>query len=97
MLQRPGLAGFVGMSCAYGPYDAGKVIYAEVSGDESLKHRHIERAKGLYAKRILRGDLDDRDIDTLNAELGVAKVNGVRPKEADISWYDLLDWIEAND
>ena len=85
------------MTCAYGPYDAGKVIYAELSGDKSLKHRHVEVAKALYARRLQKQELDERDIKNFFIELGAVETEGKKPTEEDLSWYNLLDWIEDND
>ncbi|MEK6844353.1 MAG: hypothetical protein AABX83_02905 [Nanoarchaeota archaeon] len=82
------------MSFAYGPYDAGKVIYAELSGNKNLKHKHIETAKYLHSRRLQKPELDERDMKNLYIELGVVESEGKKPTEDDISWYNLLDWIE---
>ena len=85
------------MTCAYGPYDTGKVIYAELSGNKSLKHRHVETAKALYARRLQKQELDERDMKNLFIELGAVETEDKKPTEEDLSWYNLLDWIEDND
>jgi len=85
------------MTCAYGPYDAGKIIYSASSGDESLKHRHVETAKALYARRLQKQELDERDMKNLFIELGVVSDCDKKPTEEDVSWYGLLSWIEDND
>ena len=84
------------MSFAYSPYDAGKVIYAELSGNKNLKHRHVETAKAIYARKLLTPELDDKDMKNLFIELGVVEAESKNPVEDDISWYNLLDWIEDN-
>lgn len=88
---------YVAMSLAYGPYDAGKVIYSEFSGDKFLKHKHVELAKSFYAGRLHKQELDERDLKNLFIELGVVETSGTKPTEEDITWYRLLDWIEDND
>lgn len=85
------------MSFAYGPYDTGKVIYAELSGDKSIKHRHVEEAKWLFSNKLHKQELDERDMKNLFLELGVVNSENKKPTEDDISWYNLLDWIEDND
>lgn len=92
-----GAVAYGGMSCAYGPYDAGKVIYAKFSGDKSLKHRHIEEAKCLFSRRLHKSELDERNIKNLYLEFGVVPSEGKKPTEDDVSWYRLLDWMEDND
>lgn len=91
-----GMAAYGAMSCAYGPYDTGKVIYAEVFGDKTLKHRTFEFAKALYAKRLQKQELDSRDMRNLFIELNVVSTENKKPTEEDITWYRLLDWIEDN-
>lgn len=85
------------MTCAYGPYDAGKVMYAEFSRDKSLKHRSVKEAEALFAKRIAKRELNEEDLKSLYLELNVVTSEGKKPTEDDISWYNLLDWIEDND
>ena len=92
-----GVLTYGAMTLAYGPYDAGKVIYAELSGNKSLKHRHVETAKAIYSKNLHKQELDDKDIKNLYIELDVVSTNDKKPIEEDISWYNLLDWIEDND
>lgn len=87
---------YTGMTFAYGPYDAGKVIYAELSGNKSLKHRTIKEAEALFAKRIVKRELIKEDLKNLYLELNVVSSEGKKPTEDDISWYRLLDWIEDN-
>ncbi len=87
---------YTAMSIPYGPYDTGKVIYAELSGNKSLKHRHIEEAKWYYAKRIQKQELNNQDVLNLYRELRIVPTQGQQPSEDDVSWYRLLDWIEDN-
>ena len=88
---------YFGMSCAYGPYDAGKVIYAELSGNKGLKHGHIEEAKGIYAKKRHLLELNDMDMRVFYLGVGAVGSNGKMPADEDVSWYNLLDWIEKNE
>ena len=87
---------YLGMSLAYGPYDAGKVIYAETFRDKSLKHRHIEEAKATYAKNRNLLELNENDLKFFYLEIGAVATNGRLPSDDDVSWYQLLDWIEDN-
>ena len=96
-ILKMGVLVYAAMSLAYGPYDAGKVIYSEFSGDKFLKHKHVELAKSFYAGRLHKQELDERDLKNLFIELGVVETSGTKPTEEDITWYRLLDWIEDND
>ena len=84
------------MTCAYGLLDAGKIVYATVSEDKSVRHRVYEKAGGLYAKRQMRS-LDERDERDLCAELGVSLREDQQSCEGEVSWYTMFDWIEDND
>ncbi len=88
---------YFALSCAYGPYDAGKVVYSNLSGDASLKHQHLEEAKWLYAKREGKTVLDERDLNSLYFELGLVNSPEQEPQEQDLSWYRLLEWIESHE
>lgn len=92
-----GAAAYLAMSLAYGPYDTGKVIYAELVQDKSVKHREIEYAKRLYAGRLYKTELDGKDVINLYRALDVVPIDGKAPTEDDVSWYNLLDWIEDNE
>lgn len=92
-----GVMAYLAMSCAYDPYDAGKIVYSQLSGDKSVKHRHIEESKWLFAKAMQKQELGSKDMKNLFLELGVVSSEGKEPSEDDVSWYRLLDWIEDND
>tara|TARA_Y100000310_G_scaffold332386_1_gene407866 strand:- start:8863 stop:9285 length:423 start_codon:yes stop_codon:yes gene_type:complete len=85
------------MSFAYGPYDTGKVIYAELFGDTSLKHRHVEEAKGLFARELAALELDEKDTKRFWLRMGVVGSDGKKPTPKDVSWFSLLDYIEDHE
>ena len=91
-----GILVYGAMTFAYGPYDTGKVIYAELSGNKNLKHKHMEKAKALYARKIRKSELDENDVRNLYSELWVVPSPDNTLDEDDVSWYNLLDWIEDN-
>lgn len=91
-----GAIAYLAMSCAYGPYDAGKVVYSQLSGDRSVMKRSVEEAKWLFARKIQKQELDDRDMKNFYLEMGVVGSEDKKPTEEDISWYRMLDWIEDN-
>lgn len=86
--------GYTGMSFVYGPYDTGKVIYSEFSGDNSIKEKVFEEAKALYAKDFRLGELSEQDIDRLYRGLDVIPVSGEKQSLDKVSWNVLLDWVE---
>ncbi len=92
-----GTLAYLPMSCVYGPFDTGKLFYSGLTGSESVKHTHIQEAKGLFAKRISKRELNKEDLINFYLELGVVSSEGKEPSEADVSWDTLLDFIEDND
>ncbi len=94
-----GIIGYGAMSVEYGPYDAGKVVYAEIFQErgKNLKHRHIETAKALYAKRLQKQELDQNDMRNFYVMLGVVSTGDRIPEEGDVSWKGLLKFIDDNE
>lgn len=88
--------GYIGMSIAYGPWDAGKVIYSEFSGNMAIKERTFEEAKFKYAKNIGKDELSEKDMKGLYKKLEVVPENKKMNSIKDISWYTMFDWIEDN-
>ncbi|MCB9359639.1 hypothetical protein H6503_06940 [Candidatus Woesearchaeota archaeon] len=95
------VATYTATSLIYGPIDAGVVLFSELTNNKSIKHNYIEEAKFLYAMREGKTSITEADIRSLYWELGVVNVvdeKGIptKPKEEDVRWFYLMNWIEKN-
>lgn len=86
------------MSFSYGPYDTGRVLYSEISGDKSIKRKEFAEAKFLYADKFLnKSELDEKDMEGLFRSLRVIPQNRNYDKALkQVSWSTLLDFNEDN-
>lgn len=77
----------------YGPIDTFKVGYSYFFHPE-MKMRDFREAQALYAKRLEKDELNEKERLDLLRKLGVVRTDDYEPRPEDVKYSVLLDYIE---